>query len=154
MILLVLTIIGVSSIGSTNLEERMAQNYQNTAITFQAAESAINIIRDVSDPGGSGVNDNPFYVAANDPMVAAINAGLGVNSTTVTIDMDPNNLLTNISLSTTSSIVYSGPDSCPGMSMGTIICHYFEVSSDATLAEINHKTTHIQGMYRPAPAPS
>lgn len=156
LILLVMTIIGVSSIGSTNLEERMAQNFQNIAITFQAAESAINKVVNASNPGGSGASSNPFYDAANDPVVAAVNAGIGDTSTVVnhdSSDLDPGSYLVNASLTATSTVVYNGTGNCPGMSIGTIICHYFEISTDASIAEINSNQTHVQGIYRPAPAP-
>ena len=153
MILLVMTIIGASSIGTTNLEERMAQNFQNTAITFQAAESAINKVIEAANPGGTGAASNPFYVAADDPVVAAVNAGIGDTSTVLTHDLDPGNHLVNASLATTSTVVYNGTGNCPGMSMGTIICHYFEISTNATIAEINSNETHVQGIYRPAPSP-
>jgi len=153
MILLVMTIIGVSSIGTTNLEERMAQNFQNTTVTFQAAESAINKVIEAGNPGGAGASSNPFYVAANDPLVAAINLGIGDASTVVTHDLDPYGHISNAALSTSSTVVYNGGGNCPGMSMGTITCHYFDITTNATIATIDNSTTHVQGVYRPAPAP-
>ena len=153
MILLIMTIIGVSSISSNNLELRMAQNFQNVAITFEAAESAINKVIDAGNPGGTGANSNPFYVEADDPIVTAVNAGIGDTSTVVNHDMDPDNHLVNASLTTTSTVVYNGTGNCPGMSIGTIICHYFDISTNASIAEVNSNTTHVQGVYRPAPSP-
>lgn len=41
LILLVMTIIGVASMGSTTLQERMANNNQQRQIAFQAAEAAL-----------------------------------------------------------------------------------------------------------------
>lgn len=41
VLLLVLTIIGVSSVQTTSLEERMARNAHDGALAFQAAESAL-----------------------------------------------------------------------------------------------------------------
>lgn len=41
VILLLLTIIGVQSISSTTMEEKMAGNYQNSQLSFQAAEAAL-----------------------------------------------------------------------------------------------------------------
>ena len=40
MMLLVLAIIGISGLSNTNLEERMAQNFEHSNVVFQAAESA------------------------------------------------------------------------------------------------------------------
>ena len=41
VILLLMTLIGVQSISSTSLEEKMAGNYQNSQLSFQAAEAAL-----------------------------------------------------------------------------------------------------------------
>ncbi len=41
LMLLVMTIIGLSAMRSTTLEEKMAGNYRNSNIAFQAAESAL-----------------------------------------------------------------------------------------------------------------
>jgi len=152
MLLLIMTLIGVSSIKTTNLEERMAHNYQNSTIVFQASESAINRIIQAGNPGGSGSDDNPFYVEANDPLIAAINTGIGINTTTVTYDMDPDNHLNNATLSSTSALTYNGGGICPGMSM-SITCHYFEIVATTTIAETNNSRRHTQGIYRAAPAP-
>jgi len=154
VILLVLTIMGVTSISSTNLEERMAQNFQITAINFQAAESAISTILNASDPGGAGADKNPFYDAANDPSITSLNAGIGDTSTVVNLDMDPNNHLQNATSAVSSTVVYGGAGACPGMSIGPIICHYFQLNANATIVEIGTDTTHVQGFYRPAPSPS
>lgn len=49
ILLLVLTIIGVSSMRSATLEEKMAANNMNYGITFHAAESAIENALDDTD---------------------------------------------------------------------------------------------------------
>ena len=41
VILLIMTIIGVQSISSTSLEEKMAGNYRSSQLSFQAAEAAL-----------------------------------------------------------------------------------------------------------------
>ncbi len=148
MLLLVMTLIGLSSIGTSNLEERMAHNYQNATVVFQASESAINRIINAGNPGGSGGDDNPFYVEADDPLVASINTGIGNNSTTVTFDLNQN----NAALSSTSALTYNGNGICPGMSM-SITCHHFDIAVVTTIAATNHSKSHMQGIYRAAPAP-
>jgi type IV pilus assembly protein PilX len=151
MILLVMTIIGISTISGTNLEERMSQNFQFSTIAFQAAESAINKVIDAGNPGGAGASKNPFYDAANDPLVASINTGIGNTSTVVTHNMDPDGHLANTTLNTSSTVVYDGGKICPGMSMGDMTCHYFEIQTNATIAASSTSTNHVQGIYRPAP---
>jgi Tfp pilus assembly protein PilX len=154
VILLVLTIIGVSSIGSTNLEERMAQNFENSELTFQAAESAITNVIHASDPGGAGANSNPFYDQTTDPIVAAMTAGLNDTSTVVADDLDPYGHLTNATLTANSTVVYKGNSGiCPEASSGPFTCYYFEITTQADSSELNTKATHVQGIYRVAPSP-
>jgi len=154
VILLVLTIIGVTSIGGTNLEERMAQNFENSAITFQAAESAITNVIFASDPGGVGTNSNPFYSEASDPIVTAMTAGLNDTSTVVTDNLDPYSKLTNATLTASSTVVYKGDSGiCPEASSGPFTCYYFEITTQADSAELGTKATHVQGIYRVAPSP-
>ena len=45
-ILLILTILGVSSIQTTSMQERMARNYRDVNIAFQGAESAVQEAED------------------------------------------------------------------------------------------------------------
>ena len=66
LFLVLLTIIGVSSISGVTLEEKMASNLREQNVAFQAAESAL---RDAeidleSGIGGTG-NRDPMTVAAN-----------------------------------------------------------------------------------------
>ena len=96
MIMLVMTMIGVSALSGTSLEEKMAHNFQQSMIVFQGAETAIEKIVIAGDPGGAGVFDNPFYNVANDPLVTSLSAGIDDVSTVVnytTADLDPNNYI-------------------------------------------------------------
>ena len=73
MILLVLTVLGVSSLSGTNLEERMAQNFQHSAMAFQASESAINkVFR-------AGTITDPFYVSSSPVFLEAKQFKLGIS---------------------------------------------------------------------------
>ena len=62
MILLVLTLLGISSLDGSIMEEKMASNAQTASITFQTADSAIR---------------ETFYVESRDPTGAFINAERG-----------------------------------------------------------------------------
>jgi len=76
VLLLVLTIVGVSSVQTTSLETRMARNEHDTLLAFQAAESALRdaesfLIQNISsvedtdvftDAGGGGL-----WTVADDP---------------------------------------------------------------------------------------
>lgn len=73
IILLVMTLIGITSMNTSIMEERMAGNMHNRNLAFQAAESALRkgeawiaaqtTLPDVSTDGSSGIWD----VAAADP---------------------------------------------------------------------------------------
>jgi len=151
MMLLVLTMIGVSALSNTNLEERMAQNFEHYTLAFQGAESAIERTIIAGDAGGAGANSNPFYSAANDPLVASLNSGLNDNSTVVTADMDPNDFLDNTTLTTSATIIYRGNGACPETSFEELNCFTFEIQSNARIAATATTTTHIQSIERPAP---
>lgn len=160
VILLVLTIMGVSSISGTNLEERMAQNYQTTAITFQAAESAINSIINASNRFDTAGKPNPFYAEEDDPALATINTGLAVvtavpdlgltNNPTMVVD----NHLQNVNTNVAATMEYTGYGSCPGMSADSFICYFIEINANASIDNVGSNTTHVQGYYDPAPKPN
>jgi len=160
VILLVLTIIGVSSIGSTNLEERMAQNFQTSAITFQAAESGINSIINASNRFDTAGNKNPFYNENDDPALATINAGLNAVSDVTNLGLTNNptlvtdNHLNNVNTNVTATMEYTGYGSCPGMSADGFICYFIEINTNASIDNVGSNTTHIQGFYDPAPKPN
>jgi type IV pilus assembly protein PilX len=59
LFLVIITLIGIASMTGTTLEERMARNYRETNIAFQAAEAAL---RDAETDmtGGAGVTRAPL----------------------------------------------------------------------------------------------
>lgn len=71
MILVVLTMIGVSSMSSSSLQERMAGNFRDRQIAFQAAETALAYAEDFarnSVNSASIFNDtNGYYSTYNGP---------------------------------------------------------------------------------------
>jgi len=66
MLLLVLTIIGVTSMSSSNMEEKMAANTMNYNITFHASESAVNAaLEDTESLAQSITSSTPITVNIN-----------------------------------------------------------------------------------------
>ena len=66
MFLVLLTIIGVSSMSGTTLEEKMAGNQREQNIAFQAAESALRDAEiDLETATGGLGNRDPMTIAAN-----------------------------------------------------------------------------------------
>ena len=150
MIMVVMTVLGISSISSTNLEERMSQNFQHNTMVFQAAESTINNIMKSGDE-----DDVDFYDVDSDPLRIAATAGAGDTSTIITFDLDPNDYLANTTLSATATVVYEQEVDCfvAGVSMDSdLSCLLFEVSSNASLGATSTTGTHIQGISRLAPS--
>ncbi len=68
LMLLVMTIIGLSAMRSTTLEEKMAGNYRNNNIAFQAAEAALRDGENdvASIPCSTGCARSPLISGLND----------------------------------------------------------------------------------------
>ncbi len=150
MIMVVMTILGISSISSTNLEERMSQNFQHNTMVFQAAESAINNIMKSGDE-----ENTDFYNVDSDPLRTAATAGVDDTSTIITLDLDPYDYLTNTTLGASATVVYKDEVDCfvAGVSMDSdLSCHIFEVSSNASIGSTSTTGTHVQGISRLGPS--
>ena len=82
LILLVMTILGISMLSSSTMEERMASNIQAQQVTFQAAESCI---RTALLPPARALRDSAVNAAVNAALVnpnPSLNCQLnGVNAT-------------------------------------------------------------------------
>jgi len=153
LILMVITMIGVTAISTSTLEGRMAHNLQHTMYAFQAAESAIEDTIRASDPFDAN------YVEANDPSLAALNAGIGVTSAIDAL-LDPL-MVTYVAAidgagstiwTTGSTITRSGTGSvCPGYSAGEYSCIPFQISAIATIDTSNASANNIQGVERVLP---
>lgn len=72
VMLLMLTVLGISSVQTTSLQLRMARNATDSNLAFQASESAlrdaerfIETLNDMNDFDGANANNNGFYYEAN-----------------------------------------------------------------------------------------
>lgn len=72
MILLVLTLIGVTALGTSTLEEKMANNSQDQSLAFQAAEAALLEAQVTANTANLAVFNNTggFYDLAGPPITA------------------------------------------------------------------------------------
>ncbi|MCF6251350.1 MAG: PilX N-terminal domain-containing pilus assembly protein [Methylococcaceae bacterium] len=88
IMLLLLTLIGVSGMQSTGLEEKMAGNKRNRNLAFQAAEAALRHAENYIENGLANSNATQINVAqgvVNIPVASAI-AGLSAQPTyTITL---------------------------------------------------------------------
>lgn len=146
IILLILTILGVSSLSNSGLESRMAHNFQLSNYVFHGAESAIEDVLVTAT-----VDDNPAYYKPNDLLSSAIDAGMGDTSTTSSYDPDPGGNLGAATISANSTIVYQSVAPCPGTSFGEFVCHQFEITSTATMTQTGATDTHALGVQRMGP---
>lgn len=145
-----MTVIGVSSIGTSNLEERISKNFELGVITFQASESAINNVMKAS------TDTDPDYTVANDYLANAVDAGLDSTTTVVSYDMDPYDKLGDASLLVNATVVWEKLGGClmSGDSLGTgaaVECYYYEIRSKAEVSANASQSLHVQGLYRPVP---
>jgi type IV pilus assembly protein PilX len=140
LILIVLTIIGITGLSNTTLEERMSHNFQQSTMAYQGAESAIENILVTSNPEP---DQNPNYNPDNDPMIDAVNAGKDDTSTVVSYTPAGSDVETD------TTVVYIDSAACPGSSFGTVVCYIVEARAEATIDATHTETLHVQGFRRP-----
>ena len=131
MMLLALTLIGITTMSLNTMELRMASNAQNKSNAFQAAEAGLEV----------GVGDtNADNITAAQTITAPTlqNAVAQVTSSFV-------GLLPNRGSGFTTGV------SCPGSSPDRTRCAHFEVQSIGQHLASNASSTQIQGFYVLAP---
>lgn len=156
-ILLVLTIIGATSLNDTVMEEKMASNFQNSNIAFQAAESSVN--RALS------LLDNNLILSAEMAQETANRTGNNPQwptTTPYTMDRfvaDPNSEIPQAHSSTdlNSTIRYVGTDLMPAAGcsivergnscMGKVV----EIVGTGTITGSTVSRTHLQGVEKIVP---
>lgn len=148
LILTVMTLIGVTAVSSTSVDERIAANSQQKMITFQATESAINQAIVDATPA------SPTYVEAEDPLRAATNAGPNiVLNNFAQYDMDPEQKLANTELLADVDVVYTGQTIAPGYGFSSGLTMFtFTLDVTTQVESTAVRSHHIQGVRRPAPS--
>jgi len=129
LVLLALTLIGISSLDGSIMEEKMAANSQVAATTFQQAETSIReaFFQELTNPFGAVSNDR-----GNGPLVP--------RDRTVTID--------DVTTTITSTSQHRHNPEDPGIPMinssnDTFEARIFEIAGVAQVGAI--RSTHIQG---------
>ena len=99
LILVVLTMIGVSSMSSSSLQERMSGNFRDREIAFQSAEAAVSYaesyVRDHINTANLG-NANGYYTEGNGPTAQNAFTGNGSSITNWWTGTDSQVLSTSI----------------------------------------------------------
>lgn len=124
LVLLVLTLIGVSSLDSSILEEKMASNSQISTTAFQSAESAIR---------------EKYYEERVNPAMAVVHAQ---NGNTDNCD--------NCGVESSTEMVYPNPLGKPTLynsSAGTFVAHGIEIIGSATYRGIQDSNAQGYSVY-------
>lgn len=146
MILLILTIIGISSMGNSGMEERMAHNFQLNNTVFHAAETTIDTAI-VRGDKGTLTTPNLSYYAPNDPLDLALNVGPSTFGLT-NAELDPSGYLESAAVTSTSTITFIRYNEfCPGGGA----CNEFQINATANITATSSTATHNQGVSLPAP---
>ncbi len=145
MMLLVLTLIGLSVVSNATLDVRMTRNFQSSALAFQGAESAISNVMITGDENRTA----PAYNANNDLLLKTVNTGEG-STAAVAETIAPTS---SAAIATTSTVTFSGQGGarCRGVTLGEdsqFACNNFSISTLATINATSTRTTHEQGISR------
>ena len=140
LLLLVITMLGITALSTATLEGRMAYNQLHAMFAFQAAESAIEDTFRASDPTDDG------YVLADDPIVQL----------SFDPSMDPYSApLSNVEISATIAVTQVNEGVlCPGFSVQLYSCPTFEIDTKISLTKSHATANHIQGVLRVMPKSS
>ena len=132
IILLVITIVGLSSMSTTTLEEKMAQNFQADTVTFQGAESAIT----------EGVEDiaflNDVFAAGPDP-VTPTSMNVTYSKPSVTLSLQGEYQEKTARTGEAADTVRQG-------AAGLNLYHY-SITGGASLSNSSVRAQHVQGAY-------
>lgn len=140
LILLVLTLLGLTGLSNMTIEERMAGNYQQRTIAFQAAESKISEVlfkgspESETNPGTA----NPQYQQERDPFqLKMLAAATGTDPYPTTELIDTYDVIPNADVAVMIDMEYLGVN--PGAKLiagnelgGDLGAHAFEISANAT----------------------
>jgi type IV pilus assembly protein PilX len=129
IILVVMTVIGISLMGNSTLEERMAANQMNEHLILHASESATEIMVDDTDTLADAL------VSAT-PITVSVNVG-------------------DSSITAAAVLTYDGAANPQGWSMGvndgSFMAHTIKTEGTATKSNANATITTVQGISRLGP---
>lgn len=134
MLLLVMTLLSVSTMNTSIMQEKMAANAQNSNHTFQAAESAINT-QITSILGGDSSELN-----------LAMNSATG-EGLELAIDLGANQPTTTAQIRYLGPIITTGGNSMNADSSSTLLNGYrFEINGTGTISAVGAQTQINQGI--------
>lgn len=128
MLLLVLTLLGLSSVQNSTIEAKIANNYTQRNLTFQAADSAINSI------------------ATEEIISETLSAGGSVQTSSVgTVCLDPTKAATdncgNFYIEATARARFLGSAPAFGSSIGTFTTYHFNFTGEGSIPDPTSSST-------------
>lgn len=135
VMLLLMTILGLTAMSGATMEQKMAGNSQDLNITLQASESATRAVYENLNLLGQALN----------------------SATPVAQDvrLDSGFVLADQPVKSNASVQYIGKSPLAGFSLGVnksnFVAHHFEVTGTGTMSG-NITTVTAQGVYRVAPS--
>jgi len=125
LLLLVLTLLGVSSLGGSTQQMRIATNAQNKNRAFQLTESVLGVT--IGNIDYTNIRTRQSFGDADHPQYPGSTA--------------------NVDFLTRSSAA-----GCPGNSF-QYSCVHFEITANGVHQETGARARHVQGLHRIAPSP-
>lgn len=128
MILLIMTLVSISSVTTSTIEYKLANNSQNQKIAFQAAESALtNMVTTVQD-------DQTMLLQATSNPVTGVNTNLSGGSTMVE------------GITATAGLRFLGETVAIGSSLDKFSAFQFDIEGNATVLADNTTSENHQGI--------
>ena len=131
VMLLLMTILGLTAMSSATMEQKMVANSQDINTTLQASESATRAVLTDLNVLGSAINSNA-------PVSADVRLDSGFN-------------LANQPVKSQAAVTYLGESPVDGFSLGVsnkaFAAHHFQIAGKGTMSG-NVTTETVQGIYR------
>jgi hypothetical protein len=132
ILLVIITLIGISGVRSVIMEKNMASNNQYQVMVFQAAETGIE---------GALADTNAFIAAINTP----------TDGTWPTRNYNVTHADNPYAITSVAEIQVGAPTVPVGYSIGEFVTYPFTIISDGTIASINAADRHTQTATKIAP---
>lgn len=124
MFLLVLTVLGISSLKNSTVESKIANNYNQLNITFQAADAAI-------------ANMSTIGIVSQ-----TLQSGSSVQVSAIqTSCLDPDNDCSNFPIESSGRSRYLGQSAAMGSSLGTFTNYHFNFTGEGSIPDPTNSTT-------------
>lgn len=134
IVLLVLTVMGISGIRQATLEESMAFNSQTKSITFQAAETAIGGVVINQSAVLDGLRGTGIGSIANNDYSAMVNPPGEQQTVTAQV-----------------ATAYTGEGLAAGSSVKSMGRHFFSITGTGEITAASARSIHRFGGYRDMP---